>query len=361
MPSSTLLDLSSKLAGEFPGLDPILAEDYVQTAWQYIRGKRNWSFLTTDYAFVCPAAIITGTVDFAQYASVCTLSATASAAVIAAGQVNPPSALAPGLDQLQIRFGPSSPAAGQIYSITSYDATNPTAIVLTLNRPIIETANATSPYQIYRCYVPPPFEDFQRWESVVDMVNAQPIALNMSSAYFDLRDPQRTSQGLAFMLGRYETTYVPDPVTGTVIPNSQVSAGTPLYELWPGPSQGQTFYCRVRRLGTDLTSIVDSPPATIMPDLVLTRARYKDVYPYLRVNLNNFPSFKGVPLTELYDRQVREFKDLFQTARRMDEDVAQQAVVSRGHGLRDSGRQYFKGDGPFPIDANFIQSHLIRN
>lgn len=360
---ATLLDLSSRLTGQFPGLSSILAETFVQDAWAYIRGKRNWFFLSADSYFVCPTVVTTGTIAITQYLDTVTLDADASAALLAqvlASTAPTPGAVQPGITNLQIRFGQTSPSAGQIYSIIAADPTDPTAIVLTLNRVVVEATNPTSGYQVYRCYITPPAADFLKFESIVSMSYAMPIGLGYSSAQFDLWDPQRTSQGQAVYCGRYETGWVPDPVTQAVIPNPNINNGAPMYELWPAPTQGETFYTRYRRAGTDLPTLDDAPPDIVQGGLILTRAMYHDVYPYIRANQNNFPAFKGLPLTELSDRQKRDFDDMFMQARRADEEQNNQAVISRGHGLRTSGKNYFKGDGPLVADANWLQSHLVR-
>ena len=78
-----LLDLVSELTGTVPGLSPILAEKYCQRAWQHIRNKRLWAFLSIDGAIVCPAVVSTGTVSITQFSATVALDATASAALLA--------------------------------------------------------------------------------------------------------------------------------------------------------------------------------------------------------------------------------------------------------------------------------------
>jgi len=351
-----LLDLVSELTGTVPGLSPILAEKYVQRAWQTIRNKRLWAFLSIDGAIICPAVVSTGAVSITQYLTTVTLDATASAALLA--QSTP--GATPGITNLQIRFGATTPAMGQVYNIVAADISVPAAIVFTLDRVVQEATNATAGYQVYRCYVTPPIPDFLRWESVVDMANAVRPKLNYSSAFFDGMDPQRSSQGLAYYMGRYAGAWVPDPVTFATSPNPNVEQGTMIYELWPHPTQGQVFYVRIRRRGTDLLTIADEQPEGIPDDLIISRALYHDVYPFVGANVANFPSFKGVAITTLIREKRTDYEDLLQTAKRNDDETAMQSVFNRGHGLR-TPRNVFKGDDQgFPVDSNYLQSHLVR-
>jgi len=350
-----LLDLIGELVGTVPGLSPLLAQKYIQGSWNTIRRKRLWSFLEIDGAVVCPAVVSTGSVNITQYSASVSLNAAASAALAAQTAVS----ATPGLTNMQIRFGVTTPAAGQIYNIVAFDVVG-APVVLTLDRVVQEATNAAAGYQCYRCYITPPIPDFLSWESIVDVANAIPgLRLNQSSAMFDLRDPQRQSFGLAYFCGRYAGAYIPDPATGAVRPNPNVDAGTHLYELWPHPTQGQNFYVRMRRRGTDFTSMIDTQPEEIPDDLIVDYALFHDVYPFIGANVGNFPSFKGVPLGILIETKRREFMDGLQDAKRNDDEAAMQSVLRRGHGLR--GRPSgWKGDADFPIDSNYMQSHLIR-
>lgn len=351
-----LLDMVGELTGTVPGLSPILAEKYIQRAWQSIRNKRLWAFLAIDGAVVCPAVVSDGAASITQYNATVTLDATASAAVLAQTVVG----ATPGLTNQQIRFGATTPAMGQVYNILVADATAPAAIILTLDRVVQEATNAAAGIQIYRCYITPPVTDFLRWESVNDMANAIRPKQDYSSSYFDAMDPQRTSQGLAYYMGRYSGVWIPNPITAVPSPNPNVEQGSMVYELWPHPTQGQVFYVRFRRRGTDLLTISDSQPTAIPDDLIVTRALYADAYPFVAANVGNFPSFKGVAVGLLIQAKRKEYFDLLQDAKRNDDETAMQSVLSRGHGLR-TPRNVFKGDNQgFPIDSDYLQSHLVR-
>lgn len=352
------LDLVAELAGTLPGLSPLLAQKYINRAWQQVRSERLWSFLTVDGVVICPTQVVVGSAAIVQYTATATLDTIASAALLA--QATPGST--PGLTNMVIRFGAASPAIGQIYNILAANITVPTAIVLTLDRPVVEVTNATSGIQVYRPYIVPPVDDFLKWESLVDMTNAFTIAndrLNKTSKYFDLRDPQRAAQGLAYFCGNYMGAYVPDPVTGTVVSNPNVNPGSNIYELWPHPTSGQVFYCRFRRKGIDFTAPDDTQPTVIPDDLIIQRALGWHAYPFAMANVANFPTFKGANWAQLIVTARTAYAENLTDTKRQDEEAAPQQVWNRGHGLR-VGMGDFKGISDFPIDSNYLQSHLVR-
>src|SRR4051812_26842386 len=167
------LDLTSEIAGTLPGVSPLIAEKWVNRALAKIYGERPWSFLITDGVLVCPAMVTAGAVSITQYSATVTLDTDASAALLpqtANGAV-------PGILQLQIRFG-SGVSIGGVYSIVACDITTPTAIVLTLDRVVQETTQATIAYQCYRAYVTPPISDFLKFDSIVDFANAITLTRN---------------------------------------------------------------------------------------------------------------------------------------------------------------------------------------
>lgn len=351
------LDLVAELTGTLPGLSPLLAQKYINRAWEEIRYARLWSFLTVEAAVICPSVVTTGTAAVVQYTDTVTLDADASAALLA--QASPTAV--PGLTNMAIRFG-TVPAVGQVYSISAADATNPAAIVLTLSRLVVDSTDAAASIQVYRPYIVPPIPDFLKWESLVDMTNAFTIAgdrLNKTSKYFDMRDPQRQAQGLAYFCGNFLGSYIPDVATGVVVPNPNVPAGSNTYELWPHPTSGQTFWAKFRRKGTNFTGPADAQPSMIPDDLIIKRALGWHAYPFAQANQANFPTFKGVNWMQLILDCKASYRDDLRDSKRNDEEAAPQQVWNRGHGLR-AGVWDFKGVNDFPVDSNYLQSHLVR-
>lgn len=352
------LDLTAEMAGTLPGLSPLLAQKFINRAWRHVCGERLWSFLTLDGVVVCPTQITAGAASIVQFTPTVTMNVAASAALTAQAAFG----AIPGLTNMAIRFGATSPAIGQIYNIIAVDTSIPTAIVLTLDRPVVEATTITAGYQCYRPYITPPVADFLKWESLDDMVNAFSITndrLNKTSKYFDQRDPQRASQGLAYFLGNYVGAYAPNPVTGAVLPNPNVEAGTNIYELWPHPTSGQTFYVKFRRRGAPFVLPGDTQPDVIPDDLLIQRTLGWHAYPFAKANIANFPTFKGVDWNQLIVTARTSYAEQLVDVKRADEEAAPQQVWNRGHGLR-SGVYDFKGISDFPIDSNYLQSHLVR-
>lgn len=354
----SFLDLTAELTGVLPGISPLLSRKFINRAWLKIQSERLWSFLTVDGVVICPGQITAGTASITQYSATVTLDATASAALLT--QAN--ATTEPGLTNMAIRFGATSPAAGQIYSISEADVTNPAAIVLTLDRMCVEATDTAAGYQCYRPYIVPPYSDFLKWESLTDMANAFSITndrLNRTSKEFDRKDPQRQAQGLAYFLGNYLGSYIPDPVSGTVVPNPNVEYGSNTYELWPHPTQGQTFYAKFRRSGTGFTQPGDTQPSVIPDELIMHRALGWYAYPFAQANVSNFPTFKGANWPSLILQSRAAYTETLTDTKRQDEEAAPQNIFARGHGLR-VGTGDFKGISDYPIDSNYLQAHLVR-
>lgn len=338
-------DLAFEVAGVIPGASPILVESWVKRAWRQIRDRRIWGFLTTDDSIVCPAQITAGTLSITQFNNVVTANAVASAALLAVGNL-----IETPFQFLSLRFGGLGNTS-QIYNIVSVDQTNPAAIVITLNRVIVEATNAASTYQCYRPYVAAPVSDFLKWISFVDMVNGWQLAGDFTSAQFDQLDPQRQSFGQAYNLGFYKPSD----------DNPSNQAPVPIYELWPGPTDGQTFYVRYRRQGVDFVNPSDTQPQIIPDQLIIQFALTHYAYPWARVNSGRFPALAKVNWTQaIADGRTIIYGQkggpvgILQDAIRQDDNQTAASILKRGHGLRTG-----QGAFPYPVDANFIQSHLV--
>lgn len=339
-------DLIAEISGAIPGISPLLVSRQINRAWLDIRQERRWSFLQADGVIVCPLMVTAGAVAITQYSPTVTCNAAASAALPAVGAT-------PDITQMQIRFGGSSTlTVGQIYRIMAVDRTVPTAIVLTLDRNVVELTNATSTYQSYRCYVTPPNADFLAWEQIVDMVYGWKVQLNWTSGQFDMIDPQRTMVGDAYRCGFFR---VAGPYGNSNTADPNVEEGSPIYELWPGPTSGRTFYARFVRKGSDFVNPTDTQPAMINDSLILSKALGWYSYPFAMANTANFPTLKGQNWMALVQSAKQDYKGNLIQAKKNDDAQALQNVLNRGHGLRNIGSEM-----SFPVDAAFIQSHLLR-
>lgn len=351
------LDLTSELVGVLPGLSPILADTFINRGWRKVRDARRWNFLVNDSQINCPALISSGSFTITQFSQSVTADATASAALTP--YVNAVSAQ-PDLTALQIRFmglGQTS----QVYNILGVDATTPTALVLALDRPVQESTNAASQYMVYRVYIVPPISDFLRWESLDDMVNGIRITgprLTFTSTYFDQRDPQRQALGLSYYCGFYRGDQTIPLATSApfATPSPSGEDGSPIYELWPGSTQGQNFYARFRRQGQDFSEATDTQPSIVPDALIVQAALVFHAYPWAQANQGHFPGLKGINwVTFLADQRLVYF-NMLQDAKRQDDEQGLQSVFNRGHGLK--GWRWGRGAPPI-IDANWMQSHPV--
>lgn len=339
-------DLTAQLTGLLPGISPILAETFINNAWRKVRDRRPWGFLSRDAVVICPAQITSGSFAITQYSA--TVVGDADARLAFDGIT------APALTALQIRFMGLA-TTSEIYSITAADVATPAQITLTLDRVVQEATNATSDYLAYRCYITPPDSSFAQWESLVDMENAITIGgdrLSYSSAYFDVRDPQRQSLGQAYYCGRFKA-------------NTTTAADrqSPIYELWPGPTEGQTFYTRWRSRGEDFSDPGDLLPTIIPDDLIVDLALLHWAYPHVQANIGHFPMMAKTNWTALftekrmtiYGNKPAGIRGSIFDAMINDDTQQLQSVYNRGHRLTPSGPAGFYG----PVDSNFIQRHPI--
>lgn len=334
--------LAAELAGNLPGLSPLLAAKYINYGWRDVRDARIWSFFLKEDAVATPAQITAGTLAIVQYTNTVTANAVASAAIAAVGtSVEIP------FTYLSFRFGGSG-TTSQIYNITAVDQTDPTALVFTLDRVIMEGTDSASGYICYRPYVVAPQSDFLKWDAFVDMNNGWDLNKTCTSRDFDVSDPQRQAYGQAYNIGFSRSSDDAPPV--------------PVYELWPGPTEGQSFYVRYQIRGVDFSSPTDVQPYGIPDQLIIQTALAGYAYPWAQMNVGHFPALAKVNWGAMIEQARQQIHGkpgsnrpgLLQAAIRQDDNQATRSVLNRGHGLRTRNL-----GAPFVIDANWIQSHLV--
>jgi hypothetical protein len=174
------------------------------------------------------------------------------------------------ITQRQFRSGGVS-GAGTIYDIVGINITNPSAVVLILDRPFSDPLTslalpvAGQKYSIYAPYLVAPCADFERWLSVYDVGNSLWLKVNG-----DRRarpgpgdDPQRQIfSNPVMLLGLGQ-----DARVGSSTPGWQ------RYELWPGPQNQFLYQAWCLRFGADLVNLSDTLPIGIPESLVKAKAR----------------------------------------------------------------------------------------
>lgn len=327
------------MIGEYPGLDILVARNHVLKAWQDICDEGLWSWLTAEAPLAVPNVVFAGTATVTLGSPAVVGDAAAAAAWLPLAFANPPLA-SPTLGQgRQFRVG----RAGPIYNIIAFDGVN----TLTLDRPYAEVSVSTQTYQIYRSYYAPPTpaatpNDFLRYMSITNIFFAYSITgkfLTFNQEQLNRMDPQRGSQGDAYLLGSYKT----NPTTGT-----------PVHELWPGPTNGNPYIAIYQRRGgysnpltiTGVMPAVDIP-ATISPSLVMTRAKYWSA-DWAMKNINRHPDLKGVPWFQVKQSEEKQYLAEMIKARRQDMEIFKNTwIIPKGSYLG------------FPVDAAFMQSHDV--
>lgn len=271
--------MAYELSGRVPNLDIDLAYTFIREAWHSVRKLRGWSFQLGQGGFSVPSQIGSsagahpppnqdfGTVTVAFGSDQVTGDA------IASGQWATASQYGSLLTQRQFRIG-----GGTIYNIVAYDATNPSASVLTLDRPFTDPLKSYSGqnYLIYQCYFATPEKNFIRWLAMRDMTNVR--WLNVDGDYIqrrqtDMADPQRQ-------------LYTPPLMVLPFQADSRPNTSTPgyfLYELYPQPLTQIMYQTWWMWEGPDLVNDTDLLPVPITELCVKCRALV-DAYAWAEAN-----------------------------------------------------------------------------
>lgn len=259
----SLSTMIAEMRGSIPGASALLMRTFIRNAWSDIRNMKGWSFQLGNGGFGTPGLTNAGSVTVTYGSNLITGDASAASAWLTASI---PNSL---LTQQQFRVG-----QGTIYNIIAYNG----ASTITLDRPYFDTtAGSGLGYSIYQCYYLAPVQDFQAWESVVDINNA--IYLDTSSRkaqreFADRFDPQRQIFANPGSLIPYGTDQRPGSST----------AGWRMFELYPQPQSKFAYQTWYTRLGADLVNPQDTLPFPITEHLIKTLARVK-AYEWLIVKL----------------------------------------------------------------------------
>src|SRR6185437_7958076 len=265
----SLADMIAELAGNVAGVDYAYAKTLINEAWGDVRRLGGWSFQLKQTGFTVPGALATGTVTLQFGLATVIGDANASAAWATPGIGSQYGSL---LTQRQFRSGGVS-GAGTMYDIIGVDFTNPSAAVLTLDRPFSDPLTSfTGPvtgqgYSIYQPYIAAPSKGFRRWLSVYDIGNSG--WLNVKADRRAIPGPGGDPQRQIFSN--------PDRLLslGTDSRTNSSTAGWQRYELWPGPQNQFLYQAWYVDHGADLVSLSDTLPIGISESMVKAQARYR--------------------------------------------------------------------------------------
>src|SRR5215813_763995 len=267
---------AGELIGGFPGLDILTARNLVNKAWLDIREDGLWSWLTAEGPLAVPNVVSAGLATVTNGSPLVVGDATAAAVWITLALANPPLA-SPVLGQgRQFRIGTGSP----IYNIIAFDGVN----TITLDRNYGESS-VTMNYQIYRSYYAPPTPaDFLRYMSITNIGFAYTISgkfLTFNQEQLNRMDPQRGSQGDAYVNASYRTA----------------ADGSPVYELWPAPVNTNAYIAIYQKRGLDMTPAGVVPavdlPITLSKSLLMSRAEYRAALWAVK-NVNRYRDLAGI-------------------------------------------------------------------
>ena len=282
----------------------------VNRGWLDVQRSFLWSFLWGDAAIPTPVPITSGSVTLVRGLNTIVGDATASAAWMATGLVNP-------ITTQQFRIG-----QGTIYNILSMDATDPTAVILTLATPYVDpTAGVASDYQIYAVYYNAPSKDFLWWESIKDPISGYDISTTYQRETVDLIDPQRFQGGWPVGV----LPYMINPWKGNF-------KDFPMYELWPAPLQNYTYVGTYYRSGMPFVNYSDTVNSPLGEDVVIAAAKVR-CYEWCIANPDKVSKHEGSVRTGasgyqyLMQAAAKERRDLINDYILMDESFSHRHTI----------------------------------
>lgn len=322
--------IANELVGDYPGLSLLVARNQVQKAWHDICDETMWSWLSAEAPLYVPSQISLGAVTVTLGSAAVVGDATAAAAWLPVALANPPLA-SPALGQgRQFRLGLGNP----VYNIVAFDGVN----TLTLDRLYGEPSGAGQPYQIYRSYYAAPSPDFLRYFAITNYQSAYSIVakwLTFNQEQLNRMDPQRGAQGDAYILSSYKVA----------------ADGSPVHELWPTPTNPNSYIAIYQRRGLDLTPTGTIPfvdlPATLNKSVLKSRSDYQTAL-WAAKNVNRYRDLAGINWLSIRKEAKAHYDKELVTAQRIDFEIFKNTyIIPKG---------LYTG---FPVDARFIQSHDV--
>lgn len=303
--------MSFELSGQVPKLPPDFAGTLINRARQDAYRQNLWSFLLFESNWTTPNVVNAGTVTVIQGQKTITFNAAASVAIAAANGF--PSLII----QRQFRVG-----IGTIYNIWGYDASNPNAIVLTLDRMYQEASGSAIAYAIFQAYYAAPVQDWWQWLSIRDMLNFNDLLTTKNRDYGDKIDPQRT----LFYIPTHVWPYTID--LNPASPTYQYQ----LFEMWSTPQYQLTYQLWGVRKGLAFINQTDSLPPQLGEDCVIEMGKVK-AYEWAEANKVDSREM-GSDFRFLIGGAKKEYDRLFREYRRQDRALVDNFLtqVRRGWG-----------------------------
>lgn len=251
-----LIDMCSELSEIVPSMSRIRAKRLINRAWRFVQDSCLWSFQLGIGGFSTPGVTTDGTFSCALGSNQVTGDAAASAAWLAL-----PFYWSPTVQQIRAQ-------GYSIYNVIALDATDPNAVVLTLDRPFVDPLPFFTgvAYQLFQAYIPCPV-GFKRWLSVVDEFDTWAMDIWTSRRTEDLQDPTRLVNSNPY---RMMPLGIDNRGKGTATPSATL--GQMLYEMWPTPQSEISYQTYYVARWPDLVKNSDTLPEPIDEETVLEKA-----------------------------------------------------------------------------------------
>lgn len=302
----SLATMIAEMRGTVPNYSAGLARTHLQNAWTDIRNLKGWSFQLGNTGYATPAVVNAGTATVTLGSATVVGDATASAAWLATTAQYPYSPIT----TRQFRLGAST-----IYNIIAMDDTNPTAVVLTLDRNWIDyTSGPGLGYSIYQPYIVAPVANFLAWEFFLDVRNVIHLDVDNTRGIWERvneADPQRqifSNPGNVFP-------------HGTDTRSGSGTLGYPMFELYPQPYTVYTYTVGYSWGGPDISAPSDTLPFPMTEHVVKTLARVK-AYEWAEANKSAAnPRGAGADFRYLMSAAQAQYKDQIKEIRMIDRDI----------------------------------------
>jgi hypothetical protein len=245
------IDMFSEVTELVPGMSRVRAKRLINRAFKIVQDSSLWSFQLGQGGFSTPEITTAGSITCVLGQNTIVGDATASAA-----WTSLPLYWSPTVQQIRAQ-------GFSIYSVVAMDATDPNAVILTLDRPFVDPLPFFTGvgYQMFQAYIPAP-PRFKRWLTIADMFNCWALDLWTSRRTIDLADPARlytSNPSMALGLGE-------DRRPGSA------TFGQQLYELYPNPQTEISYQTYFVQEWPYLVNNSDTLPHPIDEEVVTQKA-----------------------------------------------------------------------------------------